>query len=1569
MKRKLIALFLTLVLALSMMPVSGMIPAGADDNAEAVELQANAVAALYKGYSEQTRKYLADRLQRYEAVLYNDVATEAELNSATDELRNAYDSLKPMHGYELVALNGFNGWTDEDVKSMIESTSVPAFDTENKPDGVEFSVAVSGEGGAVLSNGANRSAVAGQSPFGLDMSKADGIKFWISTDADAALFNVVIGLRSGVENYAYTASDIPVCDTGYVYIPFEYFTTTDDYPLAKDGSMNYIRIESDAEEFRVADFNAYNEILESSAKTEYSETLVTARSQIENNAYYKIVETTSGKAITLGPPVSETSIRWGNTTLAVEDSNLRYSLEENREGDRTQMWQLSPSPAGNGSFRIINKSSSNVLTISSSGGSVEAKEINMNSNLQEWSISIQKKEATIQVRGVGKLTVAGETVKATTGTTYKKFYLYKVLETEYVQSWSDEFDGDSLDRTKWNVSDGQTDGAIYPDDDDLIDVSNGNLNFKSEYKRSDAYEMRGTYMNTSGKFAFSYGKIEIRAKLAYGTGQFPAFWLMPTDMMNMGAGEVDIMEMVVDDNIDKNGTVIGTVHWTNDEGSQEWSKVVYMNIYGYGEKYLSDDYHTYCLEMDRDQIRYYFDGTQYNSLLYNSDGKKFAFGDIARYIIFNNTPRAKTDNSYGNIVDESWGAEEEYVINVDYVRCFLEAGEITDNTEDLTTEESVNYSTGLNAVAINDYWDINFPTDVKADGTEAASADHMKKVYIFDPVTNVTKHVLSTGFDRALRVVYSPDGSKLAVASTQGNIAIFDTSDYTKAPKKISNGVVIQENVLFTKDSSALIVGGFNGGSQKYSPSVEKWCFRVFDATTGAKLQQINVGSDPRFIALSDDGSKLAVTTTSNGTFVYDTSDWSEYAHFTEGHVRAIRGADFSSDAKLLVTSDDNGVICLWDVENKTFIKNINNVNTGSVRRIVFSPDDKNLLCTSTYGAARLFDVESGELVSLLGGFGNVIREAAYSPNGKYIVVAAYDGGAKLFASDGTYLETLKAGETDDNLEGYIISRIKFMPDSSYVFFAERTYPHSLQKWALPQELDKTVLESALLKGNPNNPGYAYAAKVATLKYATPHMMDKALSALVPRPLVVYDSLHASSDGVEFADSVGINRCGYVYFRAVNSPYYEHLLLKIKNVETEEERFVALDKDTLLSVTSDANYTHVDRFMKIRFDEAGTYQATLFDERSDKTFAAVTVTVDGSKTATDEFTYSINESTGEVTITNCISGKRDVIIPDEIEGYPVTTIGDYAFAGYGRTVHHMTVKLPSSLATIKQYAFSACSSLREIEFPASLKTIGQYAFNDCRLLGSVDIPDGVSVNTYAFRNTGIGTVTVGTGVNFTSTALSGNYRARELIVREGTTAVSANLGTQYIMEAVYIPESVTSISGTLFSSNRKKVKFYGIEGSFAQTYAENYPDKFDFVPLGAPVINGVEDGATYDLYEGGVHASWNDGHIAYLNGERRYYETDVTEPGEYTLKVINGYDDYSATVRFTVIDTTPPPYTVGDVDDDGEISVTDALAALRIALGLTEPQGYQSITADVDGDGVITVSDALRILRTAAGLN
>ena len=63
-------------------------------------------------------------------------------------------------------------------------------------------------------------------------------------------------------------------------------------------------------------------------------------------------------------------------------------------------------------------------------------------------------------------------------------------------------------------------------------------------------------------------------------------------------------------------------------------------------------------------------------------------------------------------------------------------------------------------------------------------------------------------------------------------------------------------------------------------------------------------------------------------------------------------------------------------------------------------------------------------------------------------------------------------------------------------------------------------------------------------------------------------------------------------------------------------------------------------------------------------------------------------------------------------------------------------------------------------------------------------------------------------------------------------------------------------------------------------------------------------------------------------------------------------------------------FTAADVDDDGEVSVADALAALRMSVGLHDGVTAERwFAADADGDGEVTVSDALRILRRAAGLN
>jgi hypothetical protein len=58
----------------------------------------------------------------------------------------------------------------------------------------------------------------------------------------------------------------------------------------------------------------------------------------------------------------------------------------------------------------------------------------------------------------------------------------------------------------------------------------------------------------------------------------------------------------------------------------------------------------------------------------------------------------------------------------------------------------------------------------------------------------------------------------------------------------------------------------------------------------------------------------------------------------------------------------------------------------------------------------------------------------------------------------------------------------------------------------------------------------------------------------------------------------------------------------------------------------------------------------------------------------------------------------------------------------------------------------------------------------------------------------------------------------------------------------------------------------------------------------------------------------------------------------------------------------------GDANLDGEVSVSDVMVALRIAVGLQEATEAQLRAGDIDGNGKIDVLDAMKILRGAIGL-
>jgi beta-glucanase (GH16 family) len=111
---------------------------------------------------------------------------------------------------------------------------------------------------------------------------------------------------------------------------------------------------------------------------------------------------------------------------------------------------------------------------------------------------------------------------------------------------------------------------------------------------------------SKNRFEVAYGRIESRIKVPRGAGLWPAFWALGTDIDRVGwpqTGEIDIME-----NVGRlPNRVFGTIHGPGYSGGQ-----------GFGRTYdlpnpIADDFHTFAIEWQPGEIRWYIDGIQYHS--------------------------------------------------------------------------------------------------------------------------------------------------------------------------------------------------------------------------------------------------------------------------------------------------------------------------------------------------------------------------------------------------------------------------------------------------------------------------------------------------------------------------------------------------------------------------------------------------------------------------------------------------------------------------------------------------------------------------------------------------------------------------------------------------------------------------------------------------------------------------------------------------------------------------------------------------------------------------------------------
>ena len=112
-----------------------------------------------------------------------------------------------------------------------------------------------------------------------------------------------------------------------------------------------------------------------------------------------------------------------------------------------------------------------------------------------------------------------------------------------------------------------------------------------------------------------------------------------------------------------------------------------------------------------------------------------------------------------------------------------------------------------------------------------------------------------------------------------------------------------------------------------------------------------------------------------------------------------------------------------------------------------------------------------------------------------------------------------------------------------------------------------------------------------------------------------------------------------------------------------------------------------------------------------------------------DFEYTA-DADGRLTLTAYTGTETDPVIPAEIDGQPVVSIGNGCFTGLLciRKIH-----IPEGIESIGDYAFECCSALEKVYFPESLKSIGTGAFSGCSHLTLADMQDGItSIGTGAF---------------------------------------------------------------------------------------------------------------------------------------------------------------------------------------------------------------------------------------------
>jgi len=268
-------------------------------------------------------------------------------------------------------------------------------------------------------------------------------------------------------------------------------------------------------------------------------------------------------------------------------------------------------------------------------------------------------------------------------------------------------------------------------------------------------------------------------------------------------------------------------------------------------------------------------------------------------------------------------------------------------------------------------------------------------------------------------VAFSPDGKRIASASEDRTIRIWESSNGEPRRTLLLECGVWPSSIAFSPDEKKLVIGDGAG---------PVWLWDVGD---GDDVIKITEHTNATFaVAYSPDGNLIASAGWDNTVRVLNARDnpnglGGTMLYELKGHEGPVFSVAFSSGGEWVV-SGSRKTVCTWDLatgEQRWELKGLG----FSVNSFAVSPDGTRIAGGTEGGQVLVWDSVTGEQVGELKGHRHRVNSVAFSPDGSEIVSGSDDFTIRIWAS--------ATGEQLQELEGAIdtVYSVAFSPDGSKI--------------------------------------------------------------------------------------------------------------------------------------------------------------------------------------------------------------------------------------------------------------------------------------------------------------------------------------------------------------------------------------------------------------------------------------------------------------------------------------------------------------------------------------------------------